>query len=744
MKILPGGHVRFDRLERVAAEEAAPRERERVLRHLEGCVSCRARYNWLRSLPDRLVEATSPPLPSISEERILARRAAGERVILPVRDGDMQPRRLVVPRRLAAASAGILAVAVVAWFTVVRPSLPSSDRVTGELIVEQAAPRPGDLVTVTYRPSRELMGSESLVLRGVVVSRPLSDRPAALPGRLTVLVPENGAYRGRFPLRVDDVYVRLVVESADGTVVDPRGGDYWHIYAHRESRPLRDALRAHVLLAESWVERDEVLTRATNLYPDDPWLQAARLSHELAYLVGAERDSVLLAHRARLERLSGGLERRDSVGPERLAGLASYAHQVGDSSSARRFVERLIGEYPSHPEAISYRVAALPEQPELAEADRFLDELESMWNTAGPHAALSRAGLEVARLTGRPDEILRWADRSIQRIDHIQNPSIVPLILAETPALGEKALSYLRTAIRHLDAGEVPRPLGLSVDEHRRANRAALRPLLTALGEQLLAEGNRRAALDTLRVAASIDWSSEVHARLAEIQLMTGDTASAATSLARAAAPPFREPADATRFLPSGSDLVPPEEWEILRRAARDELRRDLLAGSVDRKVHTESLYLVDDSGRRHPVDELRHGTVTVVAFWEPRSAAAQDSLPKLRRVTYLARALGGEVLVVTHAPPDDVSSIRPTDSTSRLPLYFDPEQRLAREFGVIGAPEYYVLGYDGHIRFAASSLDDVLMQVDALLEEPRLKAASTAWVADDVGTAGRLAQASW
>jgi hypothetical protein len=255
------------------------------------------------------------------------------------------------------------------------------------------------------------------------------------------------------------------------------------------------------------------------------------------------------------------------------------------------------------------------------------------------------------------------------------------------------------------------------------ASRREMRPLLVALAELLLARGERGAALDTLRVASSIGWSDQVYARLAALELAGGDTLSAAASLARATAAPFQGTVDEGLDPSLGPTLVEPEQWEILQRAARDDMHRRLLARSIDRPLLTEPVRVFDARGDGHDFEELRHRTVTIVAFWEPWSGPAVRALPELRRITYLVRALGGEIVVITRTPPSDRLATLFDEKDVRLPLYHDLDRRATEAFESTWSPEYYVLDFEGRIRFADSALEDVLAQVDALLDEPRLTA---------------------
>lgn len=717
-------HVRFDRLERLAADEATPRQRRRILRHLASCTGCRARYQWVRTLPGRLEAATRPPPPSEAEERILAMRAAGDRVILPTRRNAVVGRRWGGRRLVATMVAVAIAVGLSSWFAA-RGALEATSPAHGTLSVRPPAPRAGDRIVVEYHAAPELQGESSLVLRGILAPSPRIDRSSPAPRSLGTLTPtsQNGdTYRGHFVLPAGHVYARLVVENEDGSVIDDGRDASWDVHASDGSGPSRDALWAHALHAGRWADAYAAIRRATELHPDDPRFRALRLTLELSFFTRAERDSALARHRAGFAGLVAGLEGQATVGPETLAGLIEYAHAVGDVSAAEGLARRLVERYPLHPEAIWYRVPAALASPDSAAVRRYLERLESLWQANGPHVALLAPGLWAARLVGEPDYILTWAKRAMKHGGPETNRHRVSEVLAEVPSLRDSALAYLRVELDRLERGQAPRPLGRTKAEHRRASRLAMRPLLVALSRALRAEDERAAALDSLRLAASIGWSDDVYARLAEAELAAGDTTAAATSLARAAARPFEQPVGGLP-LSRGPELMPAEEWELLRRAARDDLYRDVLARSIEHEPEPEPVYAYDAAGARHDLDQLRHGSVTLVVFWDPRNGDAERHLSEFRRVAYLVRACGGEVVVVTRTPPGDRLRRILDEKDVPGPLYYDLDDRVTSALGSTSAPEYHVLDFAGRLRFADSPLEDVLVQVDALLDEPRLTA---------------------
>lgn len=97
--------------ELAALDDLTGRRRDRVRTHLADCPSCRRTLSFTREVRRVAAQVTAPSAPAILD-RILDRRAAGERVILPVAEAGIPRRRLLVP--LAAGATLLAAVAMAA------------------------------------------------------------------------------------------------------------------------------------------------------------------------------------------------------------------------------------------------------------------------------------------------------------------------------------------------------------------------------------------------------------------------------------------------------------------------------------------------------------------------------------------------------------------------------------------------------------------------------------------------------
>ncbi|HEX8904546.1 MAG TPA: zf-HC2 domain-containing protein, partial [Longimicrobiaceae bacterium] len=101
------------RLKRYADGECAPREAARISTHVARCAACAATLAFFRRVSAEASASAAPLPPEGMLERILAERAAGERVVLP--SGDIatpaRHRRVAVALLAAAAVVGVMLIA---------------------------------------------------------------------------------------------------------------------------------------------------------------------------------------------------------------------------------------------------------------------------------------------------------------------------------------------------------------------------------------------------------------------------------------------------------------------------------------------------------------------------------------------------------------------------------------------------------------------------------------------------------
>lgn len=132
-----------------------PRKRDRVRSHLAGCQRCRDELTFVREARQVARSATSPAATEAGLATILARRRAGDRVILPVDAPAAQARRRVAPAAAVAASL-ILAVAIAAQFVATRLQGPEPGPATTTAPPGSAADPPVGIAIVPSAPEAEI------------------------------------------------------------------------------------------------------------------------------------------------------------------------------------------------------------------------------------------------------------------------------------------------------------------------------------------------------------------------------------------------------------------------------------------------------------------------------------------------------------------------------------------------------------------------------------------------------------
>jgi anti-sigma factor RsiW len=192
-------HPNLHRLKAFTDDELPGAVRGRVAAHLARCTECRKILGSIRELREVVREATASPVPEDTWSRILARRAAGEQLILPVPGAAIPPcprtaSSAIVPRVLRRAAVLVLGAAGVASATV-----------------------PGS-------PVREWLGSVWQRDRAVTVSAPPSPAPPSesMPPDLPIAGMSVLPVDGEVQIRVEapDPEVRIRVRLSDGDQVD--------------------------------------------------------------------------------------------------------------------------------------------------------------------------------------------------------------------------------------------------------------------------------------------------------------------------------------------------------------------------------------------------------------------------------------------------------------------------------------------------------------------------------------------
>ncbi len=705
------GHVSFSKLCDFAAGELAGKKRARVADHLAGCSVCRRKVVSIRDLDERLRSLPDEKPPVEILERVLARRAAGERVVLPL--SDPFP---ALPKRLGMIAAALVAL-VGAGALMVR-SLPDlgAERMSGELILTPEKPERGDLIAVEYRSTSMLAGEDRLVLRARY--RMATDREYN-PGARQIVVGQldkvgRGKFEGTVQLPDSVVYAVFAVEDTLGARVDSNRRALWELLVFNGEEPDYRALvqQQNDLSERNWQGGLEAARRATELYPDNPnaWSRLAGFEENLYQSRGVTDFSG--RWRARYEELHSRFTNEISLSGDTLAGLywlGFIAEQGPEKVDYWR--DRLLSEAPGHPQAVQQRVFRIIAAHGSDRAGA-LRELEGLWQEVGPVSfQLPLMALSVAMRAGNPDAILRWADRRVALEPWAA--LAVAKQLAEVPELRRVAVERLRGALARADTDAGwRRPLTRTAAEQRRYDEAERGRVLAPLGRALVQLGDTDAGLDALDQAAA-GWDTEVFGVSAEVRLGIADTAGAVGMLARLAVDPNTTTAARDSLAALATGLVNGARWTELKRVARNEMYERVLAGTSNTFV-PGGVELTDSAGASYRLDELVGGQVTLVAFWSWLCAPCLDQLPRLQEVTARYESRGVRVLILT-AESQSPGLHRFVQQHPSAPRLFQVDGKARDALGLWETPLYLVLDRSSRIRLSENSLDGIVRVLEAL-----------------------------
>jgi peroxiredoxin len=702
-------------LTRFATGDVEEARRAPLARHLAQCAPCRARVAFLRQLKGALSGLQGPPASAELLARIHDRLSHDEHVILPVSDAGPAPARW----RSRAAAAALVAAGAALWFLWPAAPLTAADS-QGELTFTPATPHAGESVQVMYRAPTTLAGRDRLVLRARYRTPRdgsyNSDMRQAVAAELTPT--RDGSFRGSLRLPDSVVYGAFAVEDADGRHVDSNGSRLWELLLHDSSgRPTFDALsqREHDLMGRNWELGYETARQVAALYPERISSWYTLLFYERYALGESHTDSALAGHRARLHALHERLSARASLSPDDVGDMFWYASMLPDSALAAYWAKRLEREAPRSPFAAQNRAADIWFRLwRNKDSLRALADMDRLWDDVGPaHGNVVNLGWRVAQVADDSAGLVRWASRylSMNRGDSLG----IATDFTHYPALRSEGMRLLRQQLRGLETpNSARRALERTVDEQRVVDAARARQILVALGDALVASGQRAAGLDTLKLAVREGWDVFLYRRVAQIQLSTGDTAGALRLLGLVAADPATTAwgADsARRFTGAPVDSA---AWARLVREGRGEMRRRLLDLATRRRL-PEDVRLQAAAGGTVRLDTLTRGRVTFVAFWSRYCGPSKDELPAVERVAARLRQQGVAVVTITDERVSDDLRRFLAEQKLTFPVYGDAWREASRGFSQWGTPAYFVLDGDGLVRFQYQNLNRILSEVAAL-----------------------------
>jgi hypothetical protein len=709
-------HPNRRRLEAYADGTLAGARARAVAAHLVRCPRCSRRLDALRSL-ERAAAGLAAPAPDPTLiDRALARRVAGERLILPaagvplVEAGAGGRRRRWAGRGIAAAAA--LALLVVATRN---GELAAS---TSDLQFRPAQPTAGAAVEARYRPGSALAGEARVALRARLRAPDdeMYESGAGIPRIVAILErQEDGSFRGSFQLPDSVVYALLVVEDEAATVIDTNQRRGWELLVHDAAgTPVEAALqqRSHDMMGRNWELAYETARRRAELYPGLFAWSSLRF-FESAALGTEDHEERAAAHRAWLGALHDSLAPLPALDGDVAGAMMWYAYGAQDTSLIAYWEERFEREHPAHPLAVQNRVVYRIGAPNRDRPARALELLEALWDEVGyRHGNQFNVALQYARRLGDVAALQRWYRRSLEQ--YPASAGSTGAAFVAYPELREDGMALLRERIGVLDRNAPERRrLFRTLVEQEEANRTEQRRWFAALGRALHQTGHTQAALDTLRLAVDAGWDTDLFRTVADVRHAAGDAAGAVELWARVAV----DPTTAAVFADSARARAPLADWAPAIDLARAEMHRRTLAGSVTRALPRQ-LAVLDADGRRRNLHDLFDGRPGAIVYWSRNCGPALDALPSILRVAERLRADSTPFILLVDAAPSDELRAYFEENRVDMPIAYDSRGEVMRALVAFGTPTYFVLDGQGRVRFEEAELG-ALPRLVATLRDP-------------------------
>jgi peroxiredoxin len=705
---------------RFAAGTSLAGEHARVADHVARCAECQALLRVAKRSEARLAEAELPPAPEALRHRIHQTLRRDGRVQHATSASVSRRARAPGAAWVVALAAAVVLCAALALFT--STERLTAGATTGELHFIPAAPAAGATIRVTYTPSEVLAGATRLRLRASY--RTANDLP--VPGSVrravaaTLTRQADGHFRARFQLPASAVYATFAVEDEDGRHVDSNGRRLWTLLVHdADGRPRYEALEQQVsdLMDRNWELALATARRAAELYPDQIRAHVVLTTLEQSVLAPVAAESALATDKRR----SAGFEQRllamPAPDPEEMGAMVNYAGMLGDTARAHRWRERLLRAHPHGLWGLN-GVMGFFMQRVRTDPRGALAAIDSLWREDGnAHPGIVISGLTAAGQSGDTAAMRQWADRSRSLAAGQVDPVQVAGMLLRQPSLHEDGMRLLREQISaraHVD--DALRPLDRTAADEARALREQQRSALTALGTALLHDGDMRAGLDTLILAARTGWDVTLFRRVATAALAAGDTATARDMLARVAVDPATPPAfaDSARAQLGASTSDADPRWTRATTRAAHEMRSRMLERAVRRQLPA-SVHLARADGSTVELRDLTAQRPTVVAFWSRDCPHAIALLPAFARMIPRLEQQGyGVVLIMDEAPSEAVTRYVAAHGLS-IPVHYDVRHEALLAFGHWGTPELYVVDGRGHVRYPLTRLPLVGAQLASL-----------------------------
>jgi len=736
-------HPRFKTLVEFADGELEMSKRAETAAHLARCTSCREKVSSLRSLSETASQAPEPEPPAGALDRILARREAGDRVILPV-GPTRRPStigtgyRIGIRPTVAAAAAAVIAVVGLLLWVAPQGAVAGS----GELRFSPARPTAGQEIRVEYRSGSFFPPADTLRLRARL--RTASDawyNRGAVQVTLTRLIPGGGdVFRGSFRLPSDVVYATFAVEDLEGSKVDANQTRLWELLVHgSDGRPLFEGLEQRIAdhMGRNWEVARETAHWMTNAYPERvrSWSLQARFQSES---LGEERYRELRpAHRERYLALHDSLSSERSLSAEQIHDMAGYYWHAGgnydelDGDLLEYWSGRLKREYPDHPTVLfglenethrAYRDDPDGRVTAVEPLWRRLEALPPSHDRSTTIGAFINNTLNAAVRAEDPGWFARWIER-YGRFDQATPAGIANRVehVIGRDDLREEGIELLRRERARLETEfDAFRSLSVTRERQRALNDEIDAGLLYVMGRGFLAAGDTTAALDSLELATRKAWAPEVDRLLGEVRLATGDTLGALRHYAAVAADPGTPEsfADSALSLIGTSDVL--ERWQVALEEARDRMARQVMA-HADPQPIPGPVRLRGRNGAASTLEELAAGKPLAVIMFSRHCPWAVLALPEIERVTDLVGSRGGRVVLVTEDEPNaELDAILADEGVVDLVPLHDFRREATRAFSNFGTPHHFILDGDGTLIFkgeGSHEISRIPLEVEALLQ---------------------------
>jgi hypothetical protein len=720
-------HPRNTTLNRYADRTLDPSRMRRVSEHLIGCLRCRENVDQINDLGTRARAGIAPVASSEMLDRILARRQAGERVILPT---PHETRERLGSRWRIVAAAAICVIAGTTALLLSRNATAATG--DGELSFLPAHPQPGTAIDATYRPSERFSTDTVLMLRARFVSSPRDVPPGFEKVPPTVVRfpmhrAPDGAFHLGFTLPANAIYSAFAIEDSSATRIDANHGRRWELLAYEAGgRPRYDALLAATRERSGWDARHDAARLLVTHYPDS--IQSWETISFTENVVHSTSDSAATAmHRKALARFDASERRSVHPSSETMAQLFAFAQTLHDTARLAYWRERVLRESPRSRTAIQLRgVNAIERQrPNPNAFARALPELDSIWNDVGAiDPSFTTFGLQSAIAAKEPAAISRWGARYRDMThDARDSREWVGRELVKYPQSRAEGLQLLRTILTPRDVVSDPnRGLRQTATARRRDDDELRAETLQHIGEALLADHQQVAALDTLRLAAGVSWNLERFRSIASASLAVGDTADAIRMLALVAA----DPATPETFNDSARSTlgraVSDAQWSVHRKDATTTMHSRVLALSIHHPLRGDRVRLLTPSGEKRTFAQLADGHITVVAFGaDLQRKGSPVDLHEMQRLSVALAEDDARLVVIALHPrtPGMPEALRQRKLS--IDVYFDEQHEADRAFNAYGFPIYCVVDARGAIRFSYSDVEQLRVQVRALAQERQL-----------------------